>query len=368
MKLEFKIIIFSFFCCSFSSAAKPVQDLMIGGSYYQRIIQVKDVIADVLPPPAYIVESYLMTFLMLNEAEKAMVDKKIDAKEMKVIDQQVEYLRQLKEGISENAEEEGYFSRVEMWNKDLHDSNESMKKIKELMTKTAVVPVKEFYQLFETKFIPAIKAGEIKKANEFQIELSKIFIRHKIVVDEIVALARKSIEDFEVQASKTEGSALVKGPVYNNIILMKDLIADILPPPSFIIESYLVGWEMVYEVERNGNKTPKLKMLKEEAEKLKISYQSRHQYWAKNLKIKALRDVMIEDAYFPVEKFYTAYEKDLIPALDKGDLNSAKKIMNDRLMSLFQKHREVIDKLVLAADNKAIEIESEMALHLVKGH
>lgn len=364
MKRVLPFIISLLLCFSFNVYAKALPELLIGGSYYQRIIEVKDVIADVLPPPVYIVESYLMSFLMINEAEKAMKDKKIDAKEFKAINDQVEYLRQLKEGISENAEEEGYFSRVEMWNSDLKDSNENLKKIKELMTKTGVEPVREFYLIFETKFIPAIKAGDVRQAKVIQNQLGDIFLRHKIIVNEIVTLAQKNIHNLEAQASKNEMDALIKGPIYNKIILMKDLIADILPPPSFIIESYLLCWEMLNEVEQNGSKSEKFKTMKADGEKLKLSYQARHDYWTKELKVKSLRPVMLEDAYFPAKKFYTIYEKNYLPMLDKNKISLAKKIINNKLTSFFQKHRQVIDKLVLKADNKAIEIESEMALHL----
>jgi hypothetical protein len=32
----------------------------------------------------------------------------------------------------------------------------------------------------------------------------------------------------------------VNGPIYKRIVQSKDLIADILPPPEYIIESYMV--------------------------------------------------------------------------------------------------------------------------------
>lgn len=356
------------FCIFFNTlaVAGPAPELQVGGSYYQRIVQVKDVIADVLPPPAYIVESYLVSFLLLNTAEKAMSDKKIDDNEMKSIDQLNEYLRQLKEGISENGEEEGYFSRIKIWEADLTSSDEDIKKIKELMTKTNVVPVTEFYKIFETKFIPAIKKGDIGLAKKYQTELQEIFTRHRKVVDEIVVIAEKKIVEIEQQAKKQGPDAQVKGPLYNNIMLMKDLIADILPPPSFIIEFYLLSWEMIYAAEGAGPKGVKFKTMIEKSFSLKEAYLARHNYWSKNLKIKQIRQTMIEDSYKPVVSFYKIYEKDFIPALEKGDISLAKKIMNEKLSPLYERHRQVIDKLVLAADNKTIEIESEMALRLVK--
>ena len=35
------------------------------------------------------------------------------------------------------------------------------------------------------------------------------------------------------------GQLKVNGPIYRQIVLGKDLIADILPPPEYVIESYL---------------------------------------------------------------------------------------------------------------------------------
>jgi radical SAM superfamily enzyme len=39
---------------------------------------------------------------------------------------------------------------------------------------------------------------------------------------------------------KTLHEVKVNGPIYERIVQSKDLIADILPPPEYIIESYLV--------------------------------------------------------------------------------------------------------------------------------
>ena len=35
------------------------------------------------------------------------------------------------------------------------------------------------------------------------------------------------------------GQLKVNGPIYRQIVLGKDLIADILPPPEYVIEAYL---------------------------------------------------------------------------------------------------------------------------------
>jgi len=102
-----------------SAAELTVQEkaLVINGSYYKKLVQQKDLIADILPPPAYIIESYLTVLRLVDSAETAMADGKIDAAEMKVIDAMIDYGVKLKDGSP--GVFPGYFERIEAWKKDL---------------------------------------------------------------------------------------------------------------------------------------------------------------------------------------------------------------------------------------------------------
>src|SRR5882724_1422045 len=40
----------------------------VGGPYYVQIVRAKDLIADILPPPAYILEAYLLSFQIANSS------------------------------------------------------------------------------------------------------------------------------------------------------------------------------------------------------------------------------------------------------------------------------------------------------------
>ncbi|MDP3597964.1 MAG: methyl-accepting chemotaxis protein, partial [Nitrospirota bacterium] len=42
----------------------------------------------------------------------------------------------------------------------------------------------------------------------------------------------------------------VAGPIYSEIVMTKDLVADVLPPPEYLIESYLVALEMLLVQDR----------------------------------------------------------------------------------------------------------------------
>ena len=66
----------------------------------------------------------------------------------------------------------------------------------------------------------------------------------------------------------------VNGVIYFEVIKNKDLVADILPPPEYIIESYLVVQQMV-----NEQAPEKLKLLQSEGDRLRKEYEERHAYW-----------------------------------------------------------------------------------------
>jgi len=44
--------------------------------------------------------------------------------------------------------------------------------------------------------------------------------------------------------SLTLGQVKVNGPLYARIVQQKDLLADILPPPEYLLESYLVSQQL----------------------------------------------------------------------------------------------------------------------------
>lgn len=64
----------------------------------------------------------------------------------------------------------------------------------------------------------------------------------------------------------------VNGPIYQKVVLGKDLIADILPPPEYVIEAYLEA-TLVY------NDPPSLAQRRERLAALRKDYDERHAYW-----------------------------------------------------------------------------------------
>ena len=64
----------------------------------------------------------------------------------------------------------------------------------------------------------------------------------------------------------------VGGPLYDQIKLGNDLVADILPPPAYVIEAYLEATLALQEPDSSALHRERLGRLKKE-------YQERHAFW-----------------------------------------------------------------------------------------
>ncbi|MFL0692988.1 MAG: methyl-accepting chemotaxis protein [Agrobacterium tumefaciens] len=115
----------------------------------------------------------------------------------------------------------------------------------------------------------------------------------------------------------------VNGPVYDGIIEGKDLVADILPPPLYLVEAYMLASEAVLDPRKAELASSKIALLESD-------YQTRRKYWEAShlpasLKQKLAEDVLIKgDAFWKVyrERFSqpTAFGKAAGPAiLELGD-------------------------------------------------
>ncbi len=136
----------------------------------------------------------------------------------------------------------------------------------------------------------------------------------------------------------------VTGPVYTGIILGKDLIADILPPPQYIVESYLTLFELA------GAENPEhRKVLVEKADTLRKEFLERHEFWEKNLRDENQRDLMLRKAYAPAIRFYQTQETMFLPAARDGDAERMKTMLYGDLRRDFDEHREAVLKLVEAS-------------------
>ena len=119
---------------------------------------------------------------------------------------------------------------------------------------------------------------------------------------------------FAAISVSTLNKVKVNGPLYNQIVQGKDLVADILPPPEYIIEAYLTDFE-----ELNETNSDTLAKLIEHGQKLKKEYAERHEYWSKELPEGNVKTLLLQDSYLPAKEFFEVQDQQYTPALLSND-------------------------------------------------
>ncbi|HYD81059.1 MAG TPA: methyl-accepting chemotaxis protein [Paucimonas sp.] len=152
---------------------------------------------------------------------------------------------------------------------------------------------------------------------------------------------------------KTLSALKVNGPLYQRIVQGKDLVADVLPPPSYIIESYLVVLQIA-ATEREAEQRTLIGRLAE----LKGEYEARHAFWLKAELERDIRTTLLEQAHAPALEFYARAFDDFIPAIQRRDAAGAAAAMN-RLSHSYAAHRAAIDRVVRLSTARNGEEEAQ---------
>src|SRR5882762_10987494 len=82
----------------------------------------------------------------------------------------------------------------------------------------------------------------------------------------------------------------VGGPIYNKIKLGNDLVADILPPPEYVIEAYLEATLALHDPASLAARSERLVQLKKE-------YDERLQFWTQSDLEPSIKSKLIETSH-----------------------------------------------------------------------
>src|SRR3954467_9414108 len=103
----------------------------------------------------------------------------------------------------------------------------------------------------------------------------------------------------------------VGGPLYSQIKLGNDLIADILPPPEYIVEAYL---EATLALRAPSKALPH----KERLAQFHKEYDERRDYWTKSDLDPALKTKLTVNSDAAVQRFWSMTERELLPGARQG--------------------------------------------------
>lgn len=147
----------------------------------------------------------------------------------------------------------------------------------------------------------------------------------------------------------------VGGAIYNDIVLTKDLVADILPPPMYILEAYL-------EVSRALDDPGSAISRRGKVEELKKAYDERHAFWEKSALDGQLKSMLLDEANAGASQFFSLATQKFFPEIESGNTQKARETL-ENMREHYRAHREVIHKLVKKADAFSKNIEASSIQH-----
>jgi len=162
---------------------------------------------------------------------------------------------------------------------------------------------------------------------------------------------------FTLVAWGTIARVKVNGPLYEEITLGKDLIADVLPPPQYIIEPYLLVLQLV----DNQPTEKEASEIVQRGKKLRHEYDERHAAWAAELPKGKIANALLVQSYGPALQFFDVRDNEVVPAFEAGDVERARALAHGSLKRHYERHRLAIDEVVRLAEAQNTTIEANAA-------
>ncbi len=128
------------------------------------------------------------------------------------------------------------------------------------------------------------------------------------------------------------------GPLHRQNLLQDELLADILPPPAFVVEPYL---HTTWAIADPAHAEEALAALTEE----ETLFQQRKAYWAKAPVPEELREE-VSATIGTADAFWTALDSRFIPAMKAGDLDTMKRVHASELTPAYRSQHAAVAHLV----------------------
>ncbi|AWM04004.1 methyl-accepting chemotaxis protein [Bradyrhizobium amphicarpaeae] len=141
----------------------------------------------------------------------------------------------------------------------------------------------------------------------------------------------------------------VGGSLYSDIKLGNDLVADILPPPAYVLEAYLVATLAMREPDQLTAHGERLVQLRKD-------YEDRKKFWSASSLAPDLKMALISKSDAEVQKFWKLVSDQLLPALMSKDAAAAENAYA-RLKETYNAHRGIVDTIVEGANKQNADME-----------
>lgn len=181
--------------------------------------------------------------------------------------------------------------------------------------------------------------------------INNIKITTKVTI--LIILALISIVSITFYALFTINRVKINGTQYDKIATNKDLIADILPPPFFLVESYQTALEVALYV-NSVDVNSYLKKL----ENLEKEYNERFNFWSETLEEGKRKDILVKNAYGSGQTFFKAINEKFKPAIEEKNSVRALLYLKTTVTPPYLQHRFFIEQAVNLSKEEGIRLEN----------
>jgi methyl-accepting chemotaxis protein len=168
----------------------------------------------------------------------------------------------------------------------------------------------------------------------------------------VLALVGLGLTIFAIESYQTVQQVKINGDMYGKIINSKDLIADILPPPDYIVETHLVCFQMLDEHDQST-----LDELISKSKQLREEYETRHKFWVETLDENQMKQDMVFNSYKPAEEYYDLRDTKFIPLIKSNKREEAKELLLTTMKDKYDEHRKYVDLVVQSATEYGKNLE-----------
>ncbi|WP_337074343.1 methyl-accepting chemotaxis protein [Aeromonas veronii] len=134
----------------------------------------------------------------------------------------------------------------------------------------------------------------------------------------------------------------------------KDVVADILPPPLYLIESQLQVYTLLHA------KPEEREALLQTLARLQQEFESRNRFWQESNLNNSLRELLLGEQKVQGEQFWQLLNAQFVPAIKAGDIATATHIAT-KLHAIYSAHRLGVDATVISGNQYAAEQMAHLA-------
>jgi methyl-accepting chemotaxis protein len=141
-----------------------------------------------------------------------------------------------------------------------------------------------------------------------------------------------------VIATLAVGEIRFGGPIYRDNVQKDALVADILPPPLYMVEPFMLATRSVEEPSTAADNIRQLAATR-------VEYEARKRFWQQADMPEELRPQLMETIK-TADAFWNNIDTQFIPAMNRGDIAGAQNSHDNSLTPLYMRQKAEVAKLV----------------------